>query len=100
MTTYERFRRRKNTLALTILGLAGLMVLFGSLVGRYDLPVVKVMAAIVFCALVIGVVLFQLSFRCPRCGKSLSAVNVGGTSPSSFPRYCANCGLDLESVER
>ena len=75
-----------------------LMVVIGSIAGRHDF--FKAVSVMIFCAVLAGIILFQTSFRCPRCGKPISAVNVSGTiKPSSFPRYCSNCGLDLQSVD-
>lgn len=99
MTVHEKFRRRRATLGISVFALAAMMVVIGSLAGRHDVFFVKAIGVMVFCAVLVGIILFQVSFRCPRCGKPISAVNVSGPSASSFPRYCSNCGLDLQSVD-
>jgi hypothetical protein len=99
MTVHEKFRRCRAALGISVFLLAAIVVIIGSLVGRHDVFFVRAMGIMIFCAVLVGIVLLQVSFRCPRCGKPLSAVNVSGTSPSSFPRYWPNCGLDLQSVD-
>ena|SRR5947208_439599 len=99
MTVHDKFRRRRATLGVSLFVLAAMIVVIGSLAGRHDTPFVRAIALAIFCVVLVGIILYQVSFRCPRCGKSLSAVNVSGTGPFSFPRYCPNCGLDLQSVD-
>ena len=98
MTVHEKFRRRRTMLGISLFALAAMMLLIGSLAGRHDTIFVRAIALAIFCIVLVGIILFQVSFRCPRCGKPLSA-NVSGTGPFSFPRYCSNCGLDLQSVD-
>jgi hypothetical protein len=99
MTVHEKFRRRRATLGIGVFALAAIIVIIGSIAARHDVFFVKAVGVLIFCAVLAGIILFQTSFRCPCCGKPISAVNVSGTSPTSFPLYCSNCGLDLQSVD-
>jgi hypothetical protein len=99
MTVHEKFTRRRATLEISVFLLAAMIVIIGSLAGRHDVFFVKAMGVMIFCAVLVGIILLQVSFRCSQCGQPPPAVNVSGTSPSSFPRYCPNCSLDLQSVD-
>lgn len=100
MTVHEKFRRRRATLGISIFALAATMVLIGSLAGRPDVFFVKAIGVMIFCAVLVGNHSLSglISLSALR-ETHLRRQRLRGTSPSSCPRYCSNCGLDLQSVD-
>lgn len=99
MTVHQQFRRRHTKVLLGALLGFGLFGLGCWIFQDYQSEAFFWMVWLAFAG---GVVCFyilpNLVCRCPRCRKFIITTGKE-TTRITVPRYCANCGLDLQSLE-